>query len=95
MSEKIKELRRWTAICRISQNTFPGKRVTYLYGSVFNDPDREDGQDITTSPVVDIDIENKIATTYSCSKYLLGESGIRISKKLISDFKEFKDGAWQ
>jgi hypothetical protein len=82
-------LEKWSMIFDIRALLVVGKQTGCLAGFVYGHPKFEDGEEIVTSYIVDLDVRNGRAKTYSGSEYVLGRPHPDWVKWLEkNDFKE-------
>lgn len=65
-------LEKWSMIFDIRALLVVGKQTGCLAGVVYGHPKFEDGEEIVTSYIVDLDVRKGRAKTYSGSEYVLG-----------------------
>ena len=84
-------LKNWSVIStqKVNEYTSPELIFLKLQGKVYGHPNDniKDGQDITTSKIIELDIEKNIAKTYSGHTYVLDSPDEKWTQWLRDKFK--------
>ena len=86
-------LENWAVYNDLDPYKAPECQSSYLGGNVYNHPKFDNGYTITTSRILDVDPDTRIATSYSGSKYKLGKISDDYEKNFPNAEKRFFNSA--